>query len=117
MITSSELQNHEAMLSLLKQVIVIYPDGTPKTKHVLSNPMINFDGTTATSRSYYTVFQMTENIPLQVIATGRYLDKFELVDGNWRFSYRESCSDMLGNISGHLRLDDKLSTSLNTTPK
>jgi len=117
MITSPGLQDYKAMLSLLEQVIIIYPDGTPRTKHVLSNPIIHIEGTTATSRSYYTVFQITENIPLQVIATGRYLDRFELVNSNWRFSYRESRSDMLGNISGHLRLDDSLSMILNTAKK
>lgn len=119
MITSTELQDYKAMLALLQQVIVIYPDGTPRTKHVLSNPIIHIDdeNKTATSRSYYTVFQTTESIPLQVIATGRYFDKFEYTDGNWRFSYRESQSDMLGDISGHIRFDEVLLKQLNTAQK
>ena len=119
MITSTELQDYKAMLALLQQVIIIYPDGTPKTKHVVSNPMIEIDEAkrTATSLSYYTVFQATENIPLQVIANGRYLDKFEYVDGHWRFSYREGVSDMLGLISGHLRLDAKLLAGLGNNNK
>jgi hypothetical protein len=84
MITSPELQDYSAMLELLRQVIVIYPDGTPKTKHVLSNPIIQIDEAsgTADSRSHYTVFQATESIPFQVIATGRYFDEFELINGN-----------------------------------
>lgn len=116
MVTSTDLQNYKAMQALLQRVIVIYPDGTPRTKHVLSNPIIHIDeeNGTATSRSYYTVFQVTENIPLQVIATGRYFDKFEYANGNWHFSFRESQSDMLGNISGHLRLDAVLLKQLNT---
>jgi hypothetical protein len=114
MITSTELQDHKAMLALLQQVIVLYADGTPKTKHVVSNAIIDIDEATGTasSRAYYTVFQATENIPLQVIANGRYFDRFEYIDGNWRFTYRNSQSDMLGLISGHLRLDTKLLASL-----
>jgi hypothetical protein len=114
MITSDEPQDFKVLLALLQQVIIIYPDGTPKTKHVVSNPMIEMDEAKgiASSISYYTVFQATENIPLQVIANGRYIDRFEFADGHWRFSYREGLSDMLGNISGHLRLDAKLLTGL-----
>ncbi|WP_331971975.1 nuclear transport factor 2 family protein [Ohtaekwangia sp.] len=116
LITSNELQDYKAMLALLQQAIVIYSNGTPRTKHVLSNPIIHIDEEkgTASSQSYYTVFQATESIPLQVIATGRYFDKFEYIEGHWRFSYRESQSDMLGNISGHIRLDEVLSKQLNT---
>ena len=114
MITSAELQDHKAMLELLQRAIIIYPDGTPRTRHVLSNPIIHIDEQrgTATSRSYYTVLQATEDIPLQVIATGRYLDEFEYVDGRWRFSYRESQATMFGNISGHIRLTEELSSKL-----
>ena len=114
MITSAQLQDYKAMLALLQKVIVLYPDGTPKTKHVVSNAIIDIDEAsgTASSRAYYTVFQATENNPLQVIANGRYFDRFEFIDENWRFTYRESQSDMLGLISGHLRLDANLLTSL-----
>jgi hypothetical protein len=116
MITSSELQDYKALLAFLQQVIIIYPDGTPKTKHVVSNPLIEIDDVagTASSVSYYTVFQATENIPLQIIANGRYVDRFEFIDGRWRFSYREGISDMLGNVGGHLKLDSELLQSLIT---
>lgn len=114
MVTSTELQDHKALLALLQQAIILYPDGTPKTRHIISNLIIDIDEAagTATSRCCYTVFQATENIPLQVIAAGRYFDRFEQVGGRWRFTYRDGRTDMLGNISGHLRLDDQLLTSL-----
>ena len=114
MITSSELQDRKALLALLQQTIILYPDGTPKTRHLVSNLIIDIDEAsgTATSRSCYTVFQATENIPLQVIATGRYFDSFEFMDQHWRFTFREGRSDMLGNISGHLRLNAQLLKSL-----
>lgn len=84
----------------------LYPCGTPRTKHVVTNPIIEIDEKRgrATSRSYYTVYQATEELPLQVIALGRYHDEFERVDGVWRFSYRDySLLDLMGDLRFHLK--------------
>lgn len=102
-----ELQDDVAMLTMLQSVVKIYPDGTPRTKHVVTNPIIEVDEAAgkATCRSQYTVFQATDDIPMQVIAGGRYHDSFERVDGKWRFSYRDyTLFDMRGIISGHLNI-------------
>ncbi|HEY3425995.1 MAG TPA: nuclear transport factor 2 family protein [Negativicutes bacterium] len=102
-----ELQNDVATLAMLQRVVKIYPDGTPRTKHIVTNPIIEVDEAagTATSRSQYIVFQATDDIPMQVIAGGRYHDSFERIDGKWRFSYRDyTLFDMQGNISGHLNI-------------
>jgi hypothetical protein len=59
----------------------------------------------ATSRSQYIVFQATDELPLQVIATGRYHDRFEYVDGRWRFAYRDyTLFDLRGDTSKHSNL-------------
>src|SRR6202030_1888041 len=60
----------DATLSLWKCMVIVYPDGTPRTKHVVTNPIIEVDDAagTATCRSYYTVLQHTDDLPLQVIA-------------------------------------------------
>jgi 3-phenylpropionate/cinnamic acid dioxygenase small subunit len=95
------------ILAQWKRYIKIYPDGTPRTRHVITNPIIDIDeeAGTATSRSCYTVFQSAEGFPLQAIASGRYHDKFERVDGTWRFSYRDySLLDMVGDLSFHLKV-------------
>ncbi len=105
--TSNELQGYEACLAFLQRAVIIYPDGTPKTKHLVTNPILEIDeaGGTAASRSQYTVFQATDELPLQVIAGGRYHDRFERVDGQWRFVYRDyTLADLRGNTSQHLRL-------------
>jgi hypothetical protein len=61
------------------------------------------DGTTAATRSYYTVTQATEGFPLQMVAQGRYHDRFEKVDGTWRFCFRDySLLDARGDLSRHL---------------
>jgi 3-phenylpropionate/cinnamic acid dioxygenase small subunit len=93
----------DTMLSLWQQMVIVYPDGTPRTKHVITNPIIDVVADTATCRSYYTVLQQTEDFPLQVIVGGRYDDRFERVDGRWRFAYRDyTMMDHLGDVSHHL---------------
>lgn len=94
------------VLAIWKNVVRIYPCGTPRTKHVITNPIVEIDedSGTATCRSYYTVFQSTDKLSLQPIAAGRYHDEFECVDGKWRFSYRDySLLDYIGDISQHLK--------------
>jgi len=102
---SEEPQDNQAVLSVWRNYIKIYPCGTPRTKHVITNPIIEIDEAagTATCRSYYTVLQATDDLPLQTVAAGRYHDTFERVDGAWRFSYRDySMLDLKGDLSGHL---------------
>ncbi|MFJ3367017.1 nuclear transport factor 2 family protein [Pseudomonas sp. NPDC086251] len=99
------LLDHNDLLGIWQQRIKRYPCGTPRTRHIISNPIIDIDETsgTATVRSSYTVLQATDTLPLQPIAAGRYLDEFERVDGVWRFSFRDySQLDMVGDMTGHL---------------
>jgi hypothetical protein len=80
-------------------------DGIPSTKHVTTNVMVELhdDGRTAEARSYFTVLQARPGLPLQPIIAGRYHDAFELVDGTWRFTDRLVLSDLVGDLSHHLR--------------
>jgi 3-phenylpropionate/cinnamic acid dioxygenase small subunit len=94
-----------AMLAFWKAAVMLYPDGTPRTKHIVTNPIIEVDDAagTANCRSYYTVMQQTEDFPLQPIVTGRYHDEFQRVAGVWRFSFRDyTLIDMVGDVSHHL---------------
>ena len=92
------------LLAIWKSLIVLHPDGTPRTKHVTTSPIIEVDDAdTASCRSYYTVLQQTDGLPLQTIVAGRYHDRFERVEGQWRFSYRDlTLIDMVGDVSHHL---------------
>lgn len=95
------------ILGLWRGLVVIHADGTPRTKHVITNPILDIDDVagTATCRSYYTVLQQTDDVALQVIAAGRYHDSFERVDGVWRFSFRDySMFDLKGDLRDHLRV-------------
>ncbi|MXW60003.1 MAG: nuclear transport factor 2 family protein [Acidimicrobiia bacterium] len=82
----------------------LYPCGTPRTKHVTTNAIIEVDDDagTASARSYYTVFQQLDDFPLQPIITGRYHDTFHRIDGEWWFDQRTMLVDQLGDLSRHL---------------
>jgi hypothetical protein len=77
-------------------------DGTPHTRHVTTNLVVDVDGDAAASRSYFTVFQAVPGLPLQPIIAGRYHDRFVRVDGTWRFSARRMIVDLVGDLSHHL---------------
>ena len=90
---------------LWKGLVIRYDDGTPRTKHVITNPIVEVDEAagTATARSYYTVVQLFPEGRLEPVACGRYHDAFERVDGQWRFSARDySLLDLPGNLTHHL---------------
>ncbi|MCC6075388.1 nuclear transport factor 2 family protein [Pseudomonas sp. GCM10022188] len=97
--------DHAGLLALWQRIIVLYPCGTPRTRHLISNPIVEIDEAagTASARSCYTVFQATEQLPLQAIASGRYLDCFARIDGEWCFTAREYRLDLVGDMSRHLQ--------------
>jgi 3-phenylpropionate/cinnamic acid dioxygenase small subunit len=79
-------------------------DGRPGTRHVTANTVIEVadGGEAATARSSYVVFQAAPDLPLQPIIAGRYRDRFERVDGAWRFAERCFYVDQVGDLSHHL---------------
>jgi 3-phenylpropionate/cinnamic acid dioxygenase small subunit len=82
-----------------------YDNGTPRTKHVTTNLIVEVDegGETATCRSYFTVMQAVPGtLALQPVIAGRYHDRFERVDGTWRFTRRHMIVDLVGDLSQHL---------------
>jgi 3-phenylpropionate/cinnamic acid dioxygenase small subunit len=85
--------------------VIVYDDGTPRTKHVITNVTIEVEpgATIATARSYFTVLQAVEGAPLQPIIAGRYHDRFECPGGTWRFSERMILPDLIGDLSRHMR--------------
>jgi 3-phenylpropionate/cinnamic acid dioxygenase small subunit len=81
-----------------------YPNGTPRTKHVTTNLIIEVapDERTAKGRCYYTVFQQTDELALQPIIAGRYHDEFAVIDGEWCFTKRHYINELFGDLSAHL---------------
>jgi hypothetical protein len=99
----------DRVLALYRASTRLYPDGTPRTKHVTTNAIIEVtDGaTTGSARSYYTVFQRVDDAPLQPIIAGRYRDTFHRIDGRWWFDTRIMLVDLVGDLSRHLLFDLK----------
>lgn len=94
------------MLAIWQSMVIVHDDGTPRTKHLTTNPIVEVDEATgtATCRSTYTVLQQIGDGPLQPIVAGRYHDRFERVGDVWRFSERDySMMDLVGDVSNHLR--------------
>jgi 3-phenylpropionate/cinnamic acid dioxygenase small subunit len=97
-------EGEDQVRSLYEMATRLYDDGTPRTKHVTTNVTIEIgdDATTASARAYYTVFQQTDDLPLQAIIAGRYRDTFHRVDDRWWFDTREMFVDLQGDLSHHL---------------
>lgn len=85
---------------------VLLHDGAMRTKHVTTNLIISLDPEapdTATCRSYFTVMQATETLPLQPIITGRYADTLARDGEGWYFTQRVIAMEQIGDVSQHLR--------------
>jgi 3-phenylpropionate/cinnamic acid dioxygenase small subunit len=105
MVGEDWLEGAAPLQALWEKTVRLYPCGTPRTKHVITNPIVEIDEAAgmATCRSYYTVIQATDALPLQVICAGRYHDSFVRRDGSWRFATRNySLFDLAGDMSAHL---------------
>jgi ketosteroid isomerase-like protein len=78
-------------------------DGTPRTKHITTNAIVEVDGEQATSRSYFTVVQQTDLLAMQPVIAGRYHDRFRRdASGTWRFERREIIIELTGDLREHL---------------
>jgi 3-phenylpropionate/cinnamic acid dioxygenase small subunit len=90
-----------ATLELYRGTVRLY-DGTPCTKHVITNLAIAIDGNHASSRCAFTVMQARPELALQAILAGRYHDRFERRDGVWQFADRLILADHIGDLSRHV---------------
>ncbi len=91
------VRGRDAVEQLALDTLQIYDDGTPRTRHVTTNIIIEVDeqAGTASSRSYFTVFQALPGFPLQAIASGRDRDRFGRRTGRGgspRAASRPACS-------------------------
>jgi 3-phenylpropionate/cinnamic acid dioxygenase small subunit len=96
----------DEILALWKKIIILYPCGTPRTKHVITNPIIQIDELSglAKVKSYFNVFQPDQNQVIRLILSGRYYDEFQLQNEKWVWSHRDYTHiDFAGDLSLHLK--------------
>lgn len=83
--------------------IALY-DGSPRTKHLMTNLVLDIEGSSATGRSSFTVLQgIVPGERLRVVVAGRYFDRFERGPDGWRFADRLFVLDLGGDQSQHFR--------------
>ena len=84
--------------------VILYEDGTPRTRHLMTNLIIDLvDGAdVATGRSYFTVLQGVDaGSPIQTILAGRYHDQYRRTSEGWQFAERVFIVDLVGDQSRH----------------
>jgi len=101
------IRGADAVRRLYVATVRLYEDGTPRTKHVTSNVIVEVGATgeKASARSYFTVLQQLDDFPLQVIVAGRYHDTFVRDHGTWRFGIRRMYVDLRGDLRRHLLVE------------
>jgi hypothetical protein len=100
----SLLTGRDALVALFTSTTRRYPDGTPGTKHVTTNLILEIDDGvgTASARSYWTVLQAVPGLPLQPILAGRYHDRFARDGEVWHFTERRYLVELVGDVSHHM---------------
>jgi hypothetical protein len=80
---------------------------SPRTRHLVLNPIVDVDGDTASARSTFCVVQSTETVPLQPIVVGRYHDTFARDGDGWYFTARRVDVEHIGDVSAHLLINPR----------
>ena len=96
-----------AVEALYERTTLRHGDGTPRTKHVTTNVVVEVDRAqgTATARSYFTVLQAVTGEPPSTGGRRPLSRPVRTYGGRWRFSGRHMILDLAGDLSHHLRFD------------
>jgi hypothetical protein len=102
------IRGQEAIAGFYAGQVVTY-DGDPRTRHVISNHVIEVaEGRAqASARCYFTVLQAAPRQPIQTVVCGRYFDSFEKRAGEWRFVEKVIQVDYWTAIEEHFLIDDE----------
>src|SRR4051794_13137471 len=71
--SGAEVARGAAAVAALYGGMVVLHDGSPRTRHLTTNPVIEVDGDEASCRSSFAVLQQVGDGPLAPIAAGRYV--------------------------------------------
>ncbi|MEZ5571494.1 MAG: nuclear transport factor 2 family protein [Halioglobus sp.] len=71
------------------------------TRHSLTNTLITFAGSTARSESYVNAAHLLQDCSQELLFYGRYLDRFEKRDGQWKLLHRQVVMDWSKRMPVH----------------
>jgi hypothetical protein len=93
-----------SVAELYRSIVALDDHGLTGTRHFITNIFIEIDkaAQNAIGRSYFAVTQQTAALPLQLVACGGYHDRYEVIDGRWRFRARRIVCDQVGDLSQHM---------------
>jgi 3-phenylpropionate/cinnamic acid dioxygenase small subunit len=100
--TGEVLRGREEVRAIYERVRLY--DGSPRTKHLISNLSIDVepDVDRAAAECCFTVLQGVDpGDPIQIVLSGRYVDRFERVAGVWRLADRLFVVDLTGDLARH----------------
>lgn len=87
-------------------------DTMKRTQHVIGNVLIEIDGDRAAGESYFIAHHVLPdeagNEARFMVAAGRYLDRFERRDGEWRMAHRHAVYDW-SSVAGASDIWDRAS--------
>ncbi len=91
------------VLAAMQRSVRMY-DGVPRTRHIVTNIVIdiNDDQISAQSRSYVQVLHQAPGGELGPIAVGTYIDRVHLSGGSWKFAERRMMLELIGDMGTHL---------------
>ena len=99
-----EVKGQEALERWFTDSIRTYEGGATHVHHLVGNLVVELeDMHHAMATSYYQTCQaVPPDFPLQLIIAGRYMDRFEVIDGVWEFTERRYLRDFTGDVSFHV---------------
>ena len=109
----NEIRGYQEVFDTYAGMVMFYDDDenivpyqrnacSPRTRHVVTNLIFEFDNAVvvANVRSYFMVYQTLDG-KNQVIAGGRYVDRFEKTIQGWHIATRAIHFDNMGDMSRH----------------
>lgn len=68
-----------------------------KHQHIIANSTVELDGDTAHGETYY-IFWGENRAGPPTLSFGRYVDRFERRDGEWRIAHRVCVNELVGQL-------------------
>ena len=100
------VRGREAIERFYAEQVITYR-GSPRTRHMVTNHIIEIDGDRAEGRSYFQVLQALSRMPPEIVVVGRYQDAFARTPDGWRFTEKIIRAEWFGHVRHHFRIVDE----------